>query len=346
MPINVMDVINPESVQQYIEGVPQQNVIGEVLFPRKKQVGIDLTFIKGAKNKPVALRPSAFDVNVRIRALRASLDQKTKELPFFKESVVIKERDRQNLLLAMQAQNAQMRDLILSQIYEDISGLVDGGDIQAERMRMQLISEGKIYMATTNDVEINFDYEMPADHKEALSGTAMWSDFENADIVGDIERWKTKVEDDTGSKITRIVLTVATFNLIKKNKAIKFDISKDGTTIITDSVIINYINEKLGLKVAILSGKYIAEDGTQQPYYPDYKVTLLPDGALGNTYYGTTPEEADLMAGNTTNVKVVRTGIAITIIKKEDPVTVQTKVSQLCLPSFEHVEEIFIATVA
>ena len=42
---------------------------------------------------------------------------------------------------------------------------------------------------------------------------------------------------------------------------------------------------------------------------------------------------------------IVRTGIAVTTMRKEDPVTVQTKVSQLGMPSFERADECFFATV-
>lgn len=346
MPINFMDVLNPENITTYITNLPPQNLLGSVLFPASKQMGIDITLIKGAKNKAVALKPSAFDVAVKVRALRASVDEKTKEMPFFKESVVIKERDRQNLLLAMQANNQQMRDLILNNIYGDISTLVDGADVQAERMRMQLLSDGKIYIST-DDTDISLDFEIPTGHQEILAGTAKWNDFDNADIVGDIERWVNTIESDQGVTPSILVMTKATFNLIKQNKAIKLDINKDGTTIMTDAIITAYLQNKLGVSVAIENGKYFAEDGTTQlPYYPDNKITLIPKGTLGSTHYGTTPEEADLMSGASANVSIVRDGIAVTTVKQTDPVQIQTKVSQICMPSFEHSDEVFIATVA
>jgi len=46
------------------------------------------------------------------------------------------------------------------------------------------------------------------------------------------------------------------------------------------------------------------------------------------------------------NCEIVRTGVVITTMRKEDPVTVQTKVSQLGMPSFERANECFFATVA
>lgn len=344
MPVDVMEVINAESVSQYVTGMPKENKIGEALFPRKKQMGIDITLIKGAKNKPVALRPSTFDVSVKLRSLRADVKEETKEMPFFKEAVAIKERDRQDLLLAMSGNNAQWRDMILDNIYNDTKCLVDGADIQAERMRMQLISEGKI-LVSTEDRDISFDYGFPIDHMETLLGTAVWSDTENSTPIEDIMRWQDKVEEDTGVRPSRAVCTRKTFNYLKANKGARLDIDRTGNTIITDVIIKKYLNDKVGLVVEIVSGTFIAEDGSNQPYFHDDVFTLLPNGTLGRTYYGTTPEEADLMTGNAAQVAIVRDGIAITTVKQTDPVTVVTKVSQITLPSFERIEEIFIARV-
>lgn len=345
MNINVNDVLNPESISEYITNLPQAVTIGQELFPNKKQLGLDITLIKGAKNKPIVLSQSAFDVAVKVRSLKANITEDTKEMPFFKESILINERDRQELLKAMSSVNTQWRDLVLAKIYNDINSLVVGAGVQNERMRMELLSEGKINV-TSDENEISFDYGLPTNHKETLAGTAKWSDFVNSTPVDDIIRYQDLVEEDTGVRPSRAVCTRKTFNYLKNNKSIKLDINKDGTTIITDAILKQYLTDKIGITVAIISGKFIAEDKSEQQYFPDNIFTLIPDGNLGNTYFGTTPEEADLMTNSDANVSIVNTGVAVTTMVSKDPVNVQTKVSQICLPSFEHVEEIFVATVA
>ncbi|MBU3205134.1 major capsid protein [Clostridium algidicarnis] len=337
------DVINVKEIATYIKELPAQMLIGESLFPRTKQLGMELKYIKGAKQKPVVLKQSTFDVAVKIRALKAQVDEITKQMPFFKESVLINEADRQQLLLAMQAQNKSIIDMIVSKIYDNYLALVDGGDMQMERMRMQLVTDGTISIIS-EDGDVVFDFGVPSNHKQVLTGTAKWSD-PIADIIGDIERWKKILRDEGYSVPTRMVLSSKTFGYIGLNKAIKLDIDKDGRTIMTDEMIKNYLKNKVGLSVAIVSGSYKLEDGTEQPYFQDDKVTLLPDGNLGKTYYGTTPEAADKMFGAGVNCEVVRTGIAVMTMKKDDPVTVQTKVSQLGMPSFERADECFFATV-
>lgn len=345
--VDILTILNAESVKEYIENLPASHTIGAALFPATKQMGLKIDTIKGAKNMPIALKPSTFDVSVKIRSLRAEVKQETKEMPFFKESVVIKEQDRQNLLMAMSAANEKWRNLILDNIYGDIKGLVDGADVQAERMRMQLLSQGSINIVSA-DGDIVLDYGLPVANKVTLSGAARWSD-PTCDPIAQLELWQDTVETATGVRPSRAICTRTTFRLLKTNTKIKTDLNPNGTVLITEAVLRKYLLEKLNIAFEIVSGTFLAEDGiTPLQYYPDNKVTLLPEGTLGMTYYGTTPEEADLMTGNATDAQVamVRQGVAVTTTKKADPVTVQTKVSQVCLPSFERITQIFIADVA
>ncbi|HEM7410735.1 MAG: major capsid protein [Clostridioides difficile] len=338
------DFINSKEIAKYIKKLPQEMLIGEALFPRKKQTGMDLKYIKGAKKKPVVLKQSTFDVAVKIRALKAQIEVKSKRMPFFKESVLVNEEDRQQLLLASQAQNKELLLMIISQIYDNYLALVDGGDMQMERMRMQALADGVINIIS-EDGDLVFDFEVPSNHKEVLTGSATW-DNPDADIIGDIQRWMRIMRDEGNPLPKRMVMTSKTFGYFAKNKAIKLDIDKDGRVILTDEMIKNYLKNKVGLSVAIVSGTYKLEDESEESYFPDNKITFIPDGDLGKTYYGTTPEEADKVYGSKLDCSVVRTGIAITTMRLIDPVTVQTKVSQLGMPSFERADECFFATVA
>ncbi|MDY6416166.1 MAG: major capsid protein, partial [Succinivibrio dextrinosolvens] len=92
--------------------------------------------------------------------------------------------------------------------------------------------------------------------------------------------------------------------------------------------------------------RYMADNGNATKYIPDDTFILLPPGNLGNTWFGTTPEESDLMASSTVeNVSIVDTGVAITTTKQTDPVNVEIKVTQICLPDFPTADQIVIADV-
>jgi len=340
------DIINVKEIATYIKELPPQMLIGESLFPRTKQLGMELKYIKGAKQKPVVLKQSTFDVAVKIRALKAQVDEITKQMPFFKESVLINEKDRQDLLLAMQADNKNIINMIVSNIFDNYKFLVDGGDMQMERMRMQLLADAGVISIISEDGDIVFDFGVPSDHKEVLSGTAKWSDTENSNPVKDIIRWVRKMKED-GYVVNRAILDETTFGWITANKnIINSAFPNNPNYMASDEEIKKFIKDKTGVAFAAVSGSYKLEDGTEQPYFTKGKFTLIPTGSLGKTYYGTTPEEADKMFGNSDNVQIVRTGIAVMTMKKDDPVTVQTKVSQLGMPSFERADECFFATVA
>ena len=118
--------------------------------------------------------------------------------------------------------------------------------------------------------------------------------------------------------------------------------------ILTDNMLQQYFINKLGLSITIYNKKYaLTVNGASQQFFPDNVFTLLPDGKLGTTYFGTTPEEADLMTGaSQAQVQIVNTGVAITSYKKVHPVNVETIVSAIILPSFEMADSVLIATVA
>jgi len=152
---------------------------------------------------------------------------------------------------------------------------------------------------------------------------------------------------DEGYTVSRAVLDNITFGYIASNKNIQKSYSPlNANYLMSDQEVKDFVKNKTGISLGVVSGTYKLEDGSTQPYMQSNKFTMIPDGTLGNTYYGTTPEEADKLFGSSLNCEVVRTGIAITIMRKDDPVTVQTKVSQLGMPSFERANECFFATVA
>ena len=67
---------------------------------------------------------------------------------------------------------------------------------------------------------------------------------------------------------------------------------------------------------------------------------------LGGTWYGTTPEEADLIASPTAEVELVNTGVAITRIIEEHPVNTNIFASEIVLPSYERMDEVVVIKVA
>lgn len=344
---NIFDLVNAKEIATYIKNNPSNAVpyLGATLFPAKKQLGLDLSWIKGSKGLPVALTPSEFDTKATVRD-RIGLNKVETEMPFFRESMRIGEKDRQELNRLLSSNLDQAYKTIVNNIYDDVATLVSGAEVQPERMIMQLLSTGKIGI-TANRIDLDYDYKMEDDHKEALTGGAEWSNPDSTPIE-DIIKWQDTVEENTGVRPTKAILTRKTLGYLMKHPSIRLDLNPIGgqNIIMTESMIKQYLSNKLDLSIAVYNKKYRSEEGALHNFYPDDAITLIPDGTLGNTYYGTTPEESDLMTGATkAEVQIVNTGVAITSVKEEHPVNVMTIVSEIVLPSFETIDNIFIANV-
>lgn len=316
--------------------------LGEELFPNKKQLGLDLSYIKGAKGLARVLKLSAFDAKA-LKRDRIGFEKIETEMPFFKEGMSVDEKTRQELLRVMQTRNQAYIDMVLNKIFDDQMTLLDGASVTRERMRMQLLSTGSITLAS-NGQTVQYDYGVPADHK--VTPTTLWN-ATGADPIGDITTWQDKIESDGYARPTRAITSRKVVRQLAKIPAIKeaIYVLSQGKVTPTESEVLNYILAQTGLDITVYEKFYENESGVKTRMIADDLFIMIPEGELGNTYFGTTPEEADLLASGIANVSIVDTGVAVTTSKLVDPVNVETKVSMISLPSFEAADEIIIADV-
>lgn len=350
---SVMELVSAKALTTYWQETSSNRIpyLGEGLFPAKKKRGLDLAWIKGYKGLPVALKPSHFDTKATVRD-RIGVKKVETEMPFFRESMTIKERDRQELLRFRENDNQNLYSSIISEIFDDRAQLIEGALIQSERMRMQLLTTGGISIVA-NNVDYTYNYDVDGEWKknnyEQLSGTSLWSDLTNATPLEDIREMQDKIVSLTGVKPTRAIMTQKTWNYLLQNKSIRIALNPlaNGLNLVRDAELKSLLLSELGLSVAIYDKKFKAEDGTTHNFYPDGYVTLLPGSTVGNTYYGTTPEEADLQSANFNgDVSIVETGVAVTTINIPHPVNKETIVSEIVLPSFERMNEVATIKVA
>lgn len=343
----IYDLFTSKNIAAFISNNPSNNIpyFGATLFPNKKKTGLDLSWVKGSRGLPVSLTPSEFDAKATLRD-RIGLQKVETEMPFFRESMRIGEKDRQELLKVISNSNDAYVMPIVTEIYNDIANLVSGANVVPERMIMQLLSTGQISIIA-NRLNYDYDYGMSDEHKAELTGDEVWSNPDSTPIQNILD-WMQQVEDDTGTRPTNAICTRKTWNYLLTHPSIRLDMNPLGgqNVIMTDSMLRQYLETKLGLKVAVYNKKYALQDSSSHLFYPDDHFTLFPDGNLGSTWYGTTPEEADLMSGTNAQVSIVNTGVAITTIEEPHPVNVATIVSEIVLPSFETIDTIFIAKVA
>lgn len=350
---NVMDLVSAKALATYWNETVSNRIpyLGESLFPAKKKMGLDLAWIKGYKGLPIALKPSHFDTKATVRD-RIGVKKIETEMPFFREAMTIKERDRQELLRFRENDPQNLYSTIISEIFDDRAQLIEGALIQGERMRMQLLVNGGISIVANNvDYTYNYDVdgEWTRNNYKALSGTSAWSDTQNSTPLEDLRAMQQKIVDLTGVKPTRAIMTQKTFNYLLQNKSIRIALNPlaNGLNLVREAELKSLLVSELGLTVAVYDKKFKDESGATKNFYPDGYVTLLPGNTVGNTYYGTTPEEADLQSANFNGeCNIVETGVAVTTINIPHPVNKETIVSEIVLPSFERMNEVATIKVA
>ncbi len=340
--MTIFDLVLSAELVAYWEALTQDEApyIGEELFPADKKRGLNLQWIKGSQGLPVVLKNSAFDVAAIPRA-RIGFDKLSANMPYFKESTYIDEELRQELNMVLETGNQAYIDSVMNRVFDDETRLLRGAAAAREMMRMMALTTGVITMESNGQV-FNFDYGIPAEHKITV-GTS-WSDLTNSDPMEDIRQAKEQILDDTGAVITRAICDGKTWRNLRNNEKIKKEIFvlTNGAGAISDNRLRTYLMDELGIEVVVNDKRYIDNTGTTVKYIPEDVFVMFPDGTLGKTWFGTTPAESDLMTGSAANVALTDTGVAVTTVKKEDPVQVETIVSMICLPSFEQANQIAI----
>lgn len=341
---SIFELVTADDITAYWETKEQEteNLLGEELFPSRQKLGLDIKWLHGAQGLPIVLKPSAYDVAAMKRD-RIGFDKVSMDMPFFKESMMIDEEMRQQLNMVLETGNQAYIDSVMTRIFDDEMRLLRGAKAQRERMRMMLLCTGAISISANGQ---NYDYDYGMKESQKKDVTTAWSNAA-ATIVEDIRGWQDDIEEETGIRPDRAIVSSKTFAYFANNTAIRNAIwGNDSAAPVSRESVIEYLQRELGLTVAPYSKKYINEAGVKSQYVPDDTFVLFPSGDLGTGWFGTTPEQSDLMTGSAANVSITDIGVAVTTSKKVDPVNVDTKVSMIYLPSFEAIDQVIIADVS
>ena len=341
--MTIFELVSSDQITAYWETQAQNRApyLGEELFPSQQKLGLNIKYIKGSLGLPVVLRPSAYDVAAKKRD-RIGFEKLSMDMPFFKEATYIDEELRQELNKVLESGNQAYIDSIVNQVFADQTNLLVGAAAQRERMRMMALTTGAISISA-NGQAYDYDYGMPENHKVTVKKS--WSD-PSAPIIDDIRDLQDTIEDETGVRPSRAVISRKTFGYIRKNNEVRQAINgSNATAPVSDTKVTQYLLDELGIDVVVYNKKATDESGKEFKFVPDDTFTMFPNGKLGNGWFGTTPEQSDLMSGSAANVSITDTGVAVTTSKKVDPVNVETKVSMIYLPSFEAANQVGILDV-
>lgn len=356
----VNEVVNSASIAQVAtqDASNQIPYLGLNWFPEKKKSGLDLKWIRTHKGLPVSLKPSNFDALPTIRA-RGGLKTEKTQMAFFREQMVVTEEDAQEIDRIKDENDPYLQGALQS-IYDDTNTLVHGAEVVPERMRMQLLAtvDGHPVIGIESDgVKYKYDYdpngEYAKEHYMKLLDTAKWSDTVNSKPLTDMNSARKALQKK--GKIAKYVLMNSnTFQYLLDNAQVRNSILAQNLTAtvdVDDETVIAVVKKRTKLTIVIYD-KMFAEaqdDGTEKEdyFYPDNKVTLLPEGQLGNTWFGTTPEERT--AGQVKDVDVSMYGLGIAVATKTEygpPAETSVTASEITLPSYEGMDSTYVIEVA
>lgn len=311
-----------------------ESTLGQRLFPSTKQAGLTLDLVKGNGGRPVALRAAAFDSRVTL-ADRPEVEITSVKMPLFKEALLLKEEDiiRINELSG----NPKLQETVFARAFKDDVRLITSAKVRLEALRMELLATGVIAVKS-NGVAQDYDYGVTEAQKAKTK--VAWSD-PSATPLADFEK-AIDAATERGYTPEVVLLNNTTFNQLKNHASTIAVIDPAGKKQMTAAKFKEYLKEEFNLTaVEVVNETYRDDNGNTRKYFPDNRVTFLPNATLGETVFGTTAEESHLMAGNQSNVQIVEEGIAVTVTPKHDPVNVETKVSMIALPSFDAIDSAY-----
>ncbi len=322
--------------------------LGQAFWPNERRASIELKWIKTANGLPVSLAPSNFDAKATIRA-RKGFGINKEEMAFFRESMVISEHDRIELAKLSDCTSPFVKDVVAN-IFNDTKTLVDGADVVPERMRMQLLfpetGGPSIYIAADGVVyQYNYDTDgkWAANNRKTLSGPKLWANTKTAQPLEDIRQ----IIENADEPIKYLVMSQAELNLFMACDSVKEALLAQNTTahvMMTADVAKKLISNTFpDVEVLVYKKKYKDEVGDTHAFVPDGFVAFVPEGKLGNTWFGMTPEELAQMEARDVDITVLPSGVAVAVQTTYDT-TMQTTttVAETLLPSYERMDSVYL----
>lgn len=352
----VNEVLNSASIAQVAteDASNQIPYLGLQWFPEEQKTGLDLKWIKTHKGLPVSLKPSNFDALPALRA-RGGLKTEKTQMAFFREQMVVTEEDAQEIDRIQSENDPYLRNALLS-IYDDTNNLVSGAQVVPERMRMSLLAtvDGHPVIGIESDgVKYEYDYdpngEYAKDHYTKNSGTAVWTDTANSKPLTDLNNAR-KALAKKGKIANYVIMNSNTFQYLLENAQIKNSLLAQNLTAtveVTDDNVMAIVKSRTKMTIVLYDKMYIDDDGQEKYFYPDNKVTLLPSGELGKTWFGTTPEERTARQVADVDVSIYGKGIAVAVKTEYGPPAITSvTASEIVLPSYEGMDSTFVIEVA
>ena len=176
----------------------------------------------------------------------------------------------------------------------------------------------------------------------------MWSDKANSKPLTDLNNARKKLKKK-GKVAKYALMNSNTFEYLLENEQIRNSILAQNLTAtveVDEEAVITVVKKRTKLTIVLYDNMYKDESGVEKYFYPDNKVTLLPEYNIGGTWFGTTPEERT--ASQVADVDVSMYGLGIAVATKTEygpPAITSVTASEITLPSYEGMDSTFVIEV-
>lgn len=332
----ILDLFSHKEVLTYLRNRELPKMLGDELFPARKTQSLELDQITGGGGLPVSATVHAFDTESEIGSRQAA--KQTLELALIKRKLQLKEKD---IIALENPRNADEQRYLTEVVYNDIDNLVKGVMARIERMRMEVLANG-VVTTNENGLTASVDYQVPANHKEALAGANQWTD-PTSDPLGDIQRW-IEAMDVTP---TRALTSRKVLNALLRHPQIKASVfGSDTGKVLTQAELDSFLQANGLPVIRTYDAKYKEQqkDGsyTTKRYFPENKFVMFDDAILGETVFGPTAEERLVRRANI-DTSLIGNVLAMVYEENLDPVGTWEKAVATALPSFAAADEVFQA---
>lgn len=333
----IMELFTQNEVLSYVRDREYKPLLGETLFPERKQPSLKLDQLSGGSRIPIAASIHDFDTEAEIGSRIANKQEL--ELSLIKRKMQLKETD----IIALENPRTKAeQDYLVGQVYNDIDQLVAGVRARVEAMRMEVLAAGQVTVKE-NGLNFTLDYHVPDEHKEALTGTSVWTN-ENSDPLADIERWI----DTLDTKPTRALTSRKIYRALATHpKIIAAIFGKDSGRVVSQADLDAFMETHGYPVIRTYDEKYKVQEAngtyTTKKYFPENKFAMFNDDLLGETLYGPTAEETRLTRDPAVDTSLVGNVLASVYDETRDPVGTWTKAVATALPSFAAADEVFQA---
>ncbi|NFI51655.1 major capsid protein E [Clostridium botulinum] len=337
----IEEVFNTEELINYYKERKITPMLGESLFPERKIQDIEFDMILGTGGLPVTAEVHAFDTETQI-ASREAIEKGVASLALIKRQIKIAEKEI--IKIQNPRSNSELNDA-LKNLYKDADKMTEGVKVRVEAMRMETLSTGKIAI-NENGIKVTVDYKIPSDNQKSFT----WKTPATDTPLVDLTTLADAIEDTSGSRPTRALTSRKIIRTICACDSIKKAINGVNSDKIVTLEALNALLIQMDLpSFVVYEAKYKKEKGKGYEtlrYFPENKIAMFGDETLGETIYGLTAEEVELIGDGTMDeASMLDNKIFVGTYKSIDPVGKFTKAVATALPTLPHGEELGIGTI-